>query len=367
MPYRILKWNTPIMKASTLKDLTQDEDIESIKSDLKLLRASGLLPKGKEGSFVKTFEPTPYDVFIYEHQQHTSFSAITFEQVGMIAEVHEHMKLLRSCTTCDQHDWCLPFLFGNNHLKQMLLDKISNGGDADTLAFFHKMLNDNEIFNSSVPEDCSSYNKDLWSKRLAKGLSYQGIICHCLAELRGTPATTKAITERLPKGASIKSCVFRGAPDIIIENQVPPLSEDTSGIISIAGAGDHEEEEEVHRDESGSDSDNSGRVQMGFQLPGMKPYQTGSFISNKAGELVGAIHASLVTRALKRCSSGKMIKDMVGHGLFVHKMIGIVHLKVSLSSGKMQVDAYRIAGGNLDANLLCSAVSYFMNELKEAD
>ena len=91
---------------------------------------------------------------------------------------------------------------------------------------------------------------------------------------------------------------------------MPPLSEDISGIISLAGAGDHEEEEEeVHRDESGSDSDNSGRVQMGFQLPGMKPYQTGSFIFNKAGKLVGAIHASLVTRALKRCSSGKMIKD----------------------------------------------------------
>ena len=37
------------------------------------------------------------------------------------------------------------FLFGNNHLKQMLLDKISNGGDVHTLAFFNKMLNDNEI------------------------------------------------------------------------------------------------------------------------------------------------------------------------------------------------------------------------------
>lgn len=160
--------------------------------------------------------------------------------------------------------------------------------------------------------------------------------------------------------------MFRGAPDIIIENQVPPLSEDNHGIISLAGAGDHEEEEEeVHRDES--DSDNSDRVQMGFQLPVMKPYTTESFISNKAGELVGAIHASLVTRALKRFSSGKMIKDMVGHGLFVHKMIGIVHLKVSLSSRKMQVDAYRIAGGTVEADMLCSAVSYFMNKLKEAD
>ena len=132
---------------------------------------------------MKTFEPTPYNVFIYEHQEHTSSSAITFEQVGMIAEVHKHMKLLRSCTTCNQHDWCLAFLFGNNHLKQTLLDKISNGGDVDTLAFFNKMLNDSEIFNSSVPEDCSSYNEDLWSKQLAKGLSYWGIICHCLAEL----------------------------------------------------------------------------------------------------------------------------------------------------------------------------------------
>jgi len=60
-----------------------------------------------------------------------------------------------------------------------------------------------------------------------------------------------------------------------------------------------------------------------------------------------------VTKALKRCSNGKTFKTvLVGHGLFVHKMVGVVHLKVSLSSATMEVEAYRIAGGNLNSELL---------------
>lgn len=56
------------------------------------------------------------------------------------------------------------------------------------------------------------------------------------------------------------------------------MSQDISGIISN---GDHEKKGEVHMDESGSDSNNSGRVQMDFQLLGMKPYKVESFISDK--------------------------------------------------------------------------------------
>ena len=116
LPYDIINWDTPIIDQSTSKDLMQDH-YKNIKRDLKLLRSSQLLLKATKGHFVRTYETTS-DISIYEHQEHVSFFSITFEQIAMIAEVQEHMKLLRGYTTCKNHDWCLLFLFATSYLKQ---------------------------------------------------------------------------------------------------------------------------------------------------------------------------------------------------------------------------------------------------------
>ena len=50
----------------------------------------------------------------------------------------------------------------------------------------------------------------------------KGILCECLAELRGAKATTKAIADRLPKGASIKHFLLHapGATNVCIVDQM---------------------------------------------------------------------------------------------------------------------------------------------------
>ena len=53
-------------------------------------------------------------------------------------------------------------------------------------------------------------------------------------------------------------------------------------------------------DSSGSSQARSGKIQMAFQLPNIKPYADFSFIPNKARELVGAIHLCLVCKAIRR-------------------------------------------------------------------
>ena len=47
-------------------------------------------------------------------------------------------------------------------------------------------------------------------------------------------------------------------------------------------------------------SEHSFKFQIGHQAQHLKPYKRGSFIPDKSGELVGALHLSLKCRALRR-------------------------------------------------------------------
>jgi len=97
----------------------------------------------------------------------------------------------------------------------------------------------------------------------------------------------------------------------------------------------------------------------------IKPYKTDSFIPNKAGELVGAIHLSLVCHALQRVTEGKtLVYPLVGHGLQIHKNSGISHFEVFLSEEKLRVNATNIFDGQVTPPYLCSAINYFMSKLK---
>ena len=59
-------------------------------------------------------------------------------------------------------------------------------------------------------------------------------------------------------------------------------------------------------------------------------YITGSFIPDKDGELVAALHASLVCRALRRWKQGKVFYPLTAHGLRIHRTVGIIHIEVTL-------------------------------------
>lgn len=288
------------------------------------MRSCGLLTSNSPGTFTKMFENT-CDVFIYEHTAHASFSSIKFTQIAMFAKVSECWELLRECTTHDHHDWCLPFLYGNKHLQHILETIKTKSSNNDRLKLVDDILGDKEIFDQNVAEDCSDYNEDLWSRRLSLSLKHGGIKSQCMAEFRGTNATTKGITDRIPKTSSIKCFVFRGAPDIIIEGESGQSKSNGDCLVSVDATAAMETADK-ERDDGGSydssaslitctddknnevERDDSGEIEMGFQMPPTKPYKPGSFISIKVGELIGAIHASLVAKVLQRCKDGKKLR-----------------------------------------------------------
>jgi len=84
-------------------------------------------------------------------------------------------------------------------------------------------------------------------------------------------------------------------------------------------------------------SEHSAKFQMGYQVSSIKPYKGGSFISDKAGELVGAIHLLLVCRVLRSYTKGKtLVFPLVDHGLQIHKVSGIIHIIVIFHKDKMK-------------------------------
>ena len=94
--------------------------------------------------------------------------------------------------------------------------------------------------------------------------------------------------KRFPSEISTKCLLFQGAPDI---------KGKTDGIILCKGGlnADSSDEDERSDSPNSQDSNHSARIQMGLQLCQVKPYVQGSIIPEKAGELVGAIHLSLVS------------------------------------------------------------------------
>ena len=67
-------------------------------------------------------------------------------------------------------------------------------------------------------------------------------------------------------------------------------------------------------DDSVDSSQDSGRIQIGHQMTNVAPYSGGSFLSNKTGELVAALHNQLVCRTLRRCVAGKAFRPPSAHG-----------------------------------------------------
>ena len=66
-------------------------------------------------------------------------------------------------------------------------------------------------------------------------------------------------------------------------------------------------------------------------MSNMKPYKANSFMPTKSGEVVGAIHMALVAKALRYYKAGVFKDTYIGHGLFLHKVTGVIHIKVVLN------------------------------------
>ena len=56
-----------------------------------------------------------------------------------------------------------------------------------------------------------------------------------------------------------------------------------------------------------------------------------SVLTNKVGELVAAVHTSIACRALKLYFARKPVTVLKGHGLHIHRALGIYHIVVTVS------------------------------------
>ena len=96
-------------------------------------------------------------------------------------------------------------------------------------------------------------------------------------------------------------------------------------------------------------SQESGRFQMGHQMINSGSYVgSKSFIFEKVGELPTALHTSLVCRAMRKYLNGEAPDSLSAHGLHIYRAIGIIHVQLTLSKKKMEIDASHLVNGMVD-------------------
>ena len=120
------------------------------------------------------------------------------------------------------------------------------------------------------------------------------------------------------------------------------------GLFSTIPAEEESGDDDEDPVDSGSQtvsSEHSAKLQMTYNY---KPYKGGSFIPDKSGELVGALHLSLVCRALRQYTEGKtLVFPLVGHGLQIHRGSGIIHMILILSKDRIRIKAKNIFDSQL--------------------
>ena len=199
----------------------------------------------------------------------------------------------------------------------------------------------NELYKK-YDNDSNSYTEDQWTARLCIGLKHNGIKCTCYAHLRGY-STKEAWQGRVHESVDDNCFVFQGAPDLIISKV------DEDEVVLSLGCDDDgmDKEDRMEDSDASSNSSDSWRIEMGFQMPPTRPYKAGSIISDKVGELVGAIHMAMVAREIRSIRSGRVTSDEItGRGLFISK------------TRMMDIVGTKIADGSFSARQLCSAVKY---------
>ena len=108
----------------------------------------------------------------------------------------------------------------------------------------------------------------------------------------------------------------------------------------------------------------SGRFQMGHQVT-CNPYTDDSYLSEKVGELMAALHNLLVCQALRKYVRKSNVNSLEAHGLFIHRSIGVAHIEVTLSKEPIQIHAIQVYDSVLSPEIFCSIMKYFVEILKK--
>jgi len=159
-------------------------------------------------------------------------------------------------------------------------------------------------------------------------------------------------------GAGVNdNCVlFQGSPDLIICKE-----QTDEGIISMNSQDEvMQQQDEEEEGENGS----QGSLQMGHQMS-CTSYKRNSFLAEKVGGLIAALHTVVTCRALRNYVSKRNCKSVKAHGLHIHRTVGIIHVQLTLSENTLQFNAQHLIDGVISPALLCSTLTYFMEELNK--
>ena len=178
----------------------------------------------------------------------------------------------------------------------------------------------------------SSQLQDDWTLRLYENLKkMDGVDVEYTAQHRSLHVQNSWM-ERLPVSMRGRSnfLLFHGSPDLIVKLK------ESEGMLHSTGDEENNEPEPSIASEDNKDEEDdtnsqvSGRFQMGHQMTS-GPYKSGSCLPEKVGGLMAALHTSLVCRALRKYSQGKAFSWLIATGLFVHKAEVVVYVKFTLS------------------------------------
>jgi len=334
--------------------ISRCDGYSKVKEDLRKLKDAGLLSL-TNGNFVRylgeiDYEGHRYDyIYVYHYDQrgggHAMFSSVKYSSIRSIASTSTVDTFQpEKCLRHDNHYSLMPFFHGDySMILQGVLEETSFPVDLK------------EWLTKSMKEYGKRYstqmNENDWTERLHHGLQSMKINSEFTATYQSNHK--KYWGKRVPKDISERVFLFRGSPDLIVYN---------SGIVhSICGDDSVPTEGEELREDDSQSSQESGRIELSKKSD--TSYET--FIIEKGGELVAAIHQGLVCKALRRISKGQSICNLVGNGLLIDRGTVVIHYKVTFGMCKLQVQAHILRDCMLDAEGLCNCFTYFLDVLKK--
>lgn len=69
---------------------------------------------------------------------------------------------------------------------------------------------------------------------------------------------------------------------------------------------------------------------MGHQM-NFTSYKDNSFLTNKIGKLIAALHNAVTCRALRNYASKRNFQSIKAHGLYIQRAMCITHVQLTLS------------------------------------
>ena len=339
-------------------------NFDKIKNDITQLYDRGILTSPRLGYFeICRFKDNP--IYMYHHTSYMAFSKVKFGMIARCAKsISERTVSLPKCQH-ENHDYLLPYYNGNAKLKLCYNEIIAEHVESDRASAARMDLSElNEYIDTNSCElsrffsggatnmVANDYDEDTWTTRLFYGLrkgidDFDG---NLYAHYRGKHA---ALGGKLPSGISSNGFLFKGSPDFIFKS-IP---------INVSHSLGDDYEAEWSSDTSGE----SVRVEHAYQPSPNTSYKSGSIIPIKAGQLVAAILFSIQAKLLRRLCKGKQIVlPLKGHGLYIHKVTGAIHIEVQINQNGTYIIATSLGGdGALSKKSMCCAINHLLSICKK--